>query len=555
MVSSSTACARVLVAQLVAQGVREVVLCPGSRSAPLALAVFDADAVGHLRLHVRTDERSAGFLALGLAKASGAPVAVVTTSGTAVGNLLPAVMEASHSRVGLVVVSADRPAALVGFGANQTTDQVGIFGGFVRYAARVTSAAGPATWAAQAARACVAAASGPVHLNVELDVPLVPTESDVPPVPSGAAVPLRRPDSAVPAAVELPAGPRTVIVAGDGPPAVGAAAIDLARAAGLPLIAEPSSNARVAPALRCGRLVLGTSLAAEVERVVVFGHPTLSRPVMRLLARADVEVIAVADGDWPDPGHRVRLVVPAVAIPPSDPAWLRRWADADAAASERVDAVLAEAASTPMDPRETASTPSGPLDVRTALTGWALADAVWRAASGLPLVIGSSQPIRDADLAPIAERPPVVYANRGLAGIDGTVSTAAGIALATGRPTILLCGDLTFGHDGNGLAIGPGEPRPDLRIVVADDSGGSIFATLEYGHERFAPAFERVFTTATGTDLAALAAAHGVPALRVSTAEELDAALARPIDGLDVVVVALDRSRRRELDQAMSPAR
>ncbi len=528
--SASTDCGRVLVAQLVAQGVREFVLCPGSRSAPLALALHEADAAGELRLHVRIDERSAGFLALGLGKASGVPAAVVVTSGTAVGNLLPAVMEASHAGVPLVVVSADRPAALVGFGTNQTTEQVGIFGGFVRYSARVTSAAEAGVWAAQAAKAAVLAASGSVHLNVELDVPLCPEPGDSPPV--WTAIPLVVGAAAAAVPVPLAGGPRTVIVAGDASPSIGRAASDLARDARLPLIAEPSSNARLGAHLACGRLVLGTALAHEVERVLVFGHPTLSRPVLKLLSRTDVEVIAVGAGAgagaWADPGHRVRSIVDSVTCAPSDEAWLGRWQDADAAASARVGSVIGAAG----------------------LTGWSLAAAVWSVAAGEPLVLGSSQLIRDADLAPGPS--PVVYANRGLAGIDGTVSTAVGVALACGRPTTLLCGDLTFVHDTNGLAIGPGEPRPDLRIVVGDDSGGAIFATLEYGQERFAGAFERVFGTDPGVDLAGLAASHGVPVMTVGTPDELEIALRRPVVGIDVVIVRLDRDSRRELNEALS---
>lgn len=192
---TSTRCATAIVAQLIAQGVTDAVLAPGSRSAPLALALARAESDRLLRLHVRYDERSAGFLALGLAKASGRPVPVITTSGTAVGNLLPAVMEAHHSGVPLLVISADRPAAMVGFGANQTTDQVGLFGGFVRWAARLASAAPAASWPAQVARACLLAADpdapGPVHLNVELAEPLV---GDAEPRP--VARPVTRPRGA-----------------------------------------------------------------------------------------------------------------------------------------------------------------------------------------------------------------------------------------------------------------------------------------------------------------------------------------------------------------------
>lgn len=538
---ASQACADALVGQLVAQGVTEIVVAPGSRSAPLALAAFEADRRGLARLHVRTDERSAGFLALGLGKASGIPAAVVTTSGTAVANLLPAVMEAHHAGVGLVVVTADRPAAMVGFGANQATDQAGLFDRFVRFSARVTALAPAASWTAQAARACVLAAgsagAGPVHLNVELVEPLVAADPDGGPDPR-PLLDRRRPR---PAPVLLDAAVRTVIVAGDAPPAVGRAWAATAEDARVPLIAEPSANARRGgAALACGRLLLGTGLADEVERVVVVGHPTLSRPVTRLLGRADVAVVVVADDDWPDPGWRARLVAGAVEFAGSaDASWLGRWLAADAEASARVAGLTA---------------PEGDGAGDTRVSGWELARRVWARCSGGLLVAGASQGLRDLDLTPIAPDPPEVYANRGLSGIDGTVSTAAGVALAAGRPVTLLCGDLTFLHDSNGLAIGPGEPRPDLRVVVADDAGGAIFATLEYGADEFASAFERMFATPPGVDLAALAASYGARATAVATLDELDAALSAPVRGIEVVVVAVDRTRRRETDRRLRDA-
>lgn len=526
---SSPRCAAALVAQLCVQGVRDAVLAPGSRSAPLALALARAEADGLLRLHVRIDERSAGYLALGLAKAGGRPVAVVTTSGTAVGNLLPAVMEAHHSGVPLVVLSADRPAALVGFGANQTTDQSRMFEPFLRWSARVSSSAPAASWPAQAARAVLLAAGrgtrapGPVQLNVELAEPLV----------GGADRPLVRPVQqgalGEAEAVALPAGPRTLLVCGDAPAEVGAQVAELARTSGLPLVAEPSSNAR-ADALRTGRLLLSGPLADEVERVVVFGHPTLSRPVNRLLARDDVEVVVVsATADWVDPGWRAAYVAAAVRFEPGEPAWAGRWRAADERVGAGVDALLAG---------------------QSVLTGPALARAVTDAVADGVLVLGNSQAIRDADLAPLATQR--VFANRGLAGIDGMASTATGIALAVGEPVTLLCGDLTFVHDANGLATGAGEPRPDLRIVVADDDGGSIFATLEYGDERFATHFERVFGTPSGVDPVALARAHGLSARRVSGPAELDEALAEPVRGVEVLVAVIDRTGRRALDRRLT---
>ncbi|WP_298129354.1 2-succinyl-5-enolpyruvyl-6-hydroxy-3-cyclohexene-1-carboxylic-acid synthase [Micropruina sp.] len=552
---SSSRCAGTIVAQLCAQGVTDAVLASGSRSAPLALALASAEAEGRLRLHVRFDERSAGFLALGLAKASGRPVPVLTTSGTAVGNLLPAVMEAHHSGVPLLVISADRPAALVGVGANQTTDQARLFQPFVRWSARVSSMASETSWAAQTARACVLAAGvgscnpGPAHLNVELDQPLVGGEVALPEL---AAV--VRESSGGSVAAPLVAGPRTVVVCGDAPVAVGRQAAQVARSGGFPLVAEPSSNARD-EALRTGSLLLGSALAAEVQRVVVFGHPTLSRSVNRLLARDDVEIIVVsAAPEWPDAGWRATRVVSAlVAAEPDDSGWLRRWQAADALLSARVDELVAG---------------------QPVLTGPAVAAAVVASVGSGVLMLGNSQPIRDADLATASSVTPDcshsgggsliqdaevlpgtgarVFANRGLAGIDGTVSTAVGVALASGEPVTLLCGDLTFLHDANGLAAGLGERRPDLRIVVADDSGGSIFATLEYGDVRYADSFERVFGTPPGVDPVRLAEAHGIPVRRVEDEASLTAALHRPIQGLDVVVATIDRAGRRALNAQLN---
>ncbi|MDP9398377.1 MAG: 2-succinyl-5-enolpyruvyl-6-hydroxy-3-cyclohexene-1-carboxylic-acid synthase, partial [Actinomycetota bacterium] len=310
----STALATVLVDELVHQGVAEAVLSPGSRSAPLAYALHAADAAGRLRLHVRIDERSAAYLALGLAKAAGRPVPVVTTSGTAVANLHPAVLEADASGVPLVVLTADRPPELRGTGANQTTDQIAIFGRavrtFVDVAAPEERAGQVAYWRNVVARACASARGsrsadpGPVHLDVALRDPLVPG--------SGAwveALDDRTGGSVVGAAADPPVqllrhGPRTVVVAGDDGGRDGSPARHLAETAGWPLLAEPSSGARCGPhALGPYRLLLEhEALAGDVERVVAFGRPTLSRPVTRLLGRRDVELVVVnASGpQWVD---------------------------------------------------------------------------------------------------------------------------------------------------------------------------------------------------------------------------------------------------------------
>jgi 2-succinyl-5-enolpyruvyl-6-hydroxy-3-cyclohexene-1-carboxylate synthase len=535
--SESPSCAAVVVAQLLAQGFTELVLCPGSRSAPLALAALAAERRG-ARLHVRTDERSAAFLALGLAR-TGKGAVVITTSGTAVGNLLPAVMEASHSGVPLVLVTADRPAALVGTGANQTTDQRGIFGSFVRWQAQVDSHADRHAWAGQTARAVGMACGllgtlpGPVHLNVALGLPLVDGPDVILPE-------LPKRDFGTPVLRErvwdIHQPRRRLIVLGECP-VIPAAMDPLVRSpVDIPVICDGYLGRKLdhaASLLRCGHLLLESALAAQIEEVIVVGHPTMSRQVTALLSRPDVQTVIMGDqSGWSDPTWSATVFRDTIydweaefGEDANDPAWAAAWRAADDQVSASLDAVLAA------EPR---------------LTGWHVAQVVMDSlAAGDTLVVGASSPIRDLALA--RSPGPETYANRGLAGIDGTVATAIGVALGKDLPTTLYCGDLTFLHDANALAIPAGEPRPDLRIVVADDHGGSIFATLEYGRPEYAEAFERVFATPVETDLVALAAAHGVPARRVTTAEALRECLAEQPSGLEVVVVRTDRTARAEI--------
>jgi 2-succinyl-5-enolpyruvyl-6-hydroxy-3-cyclohexene-1-carboxylate synthase len=522
--ASSTDLARAVVCALVEAGVREVVIAPGSRNAPLSFAAYDAAAAGLLRLHTRVDERSAAFLALGLTK-TGSRAAVMCTSGTAVANLHPAALEAAHAGVRLVVVSADRPERLYGTGANQTTDQRAILGPLVPW--RSLSSPGDVDveelWSAL----------GPLHWNVHLDEPLLP---DVPwEVPAIEPRPeIQRPEPRI--YESIPLGPRTVVVAGDdaGPPAR-----VLAETAGWPLLAEPSSGSRTgANAIRTYRLLLGSPLAAQIERVVVCGHPTLSRPVSRLLAREDVEVVAgPGRGAWPDRQFPVdwSFITRLHVEGSDDPAWLAAWRDADAVVGRRLDALLAE---------------------QTALTPYAVAGAVARALPpGGQLVVGASNPIRDLDLMVpryVVGARRKVLANRGLAGIDGVVSTAIGAAL--GRDScrnLALVGDVTFLHDANGLVLGPDEPRPDLTIVVANDDGGSIFATLEQGAEEYADRFERLFGTPHGVSIESLCAATRTPYTRADSLPALEQALATPNGGIEVVEAVVGRTDRRALDAAI----
>jgi 2-succinyl-5-enolpyruvyl-6-hydroxy-3-cyclohexene-1-carboxylate synthase len=582
-----------LLAALVTLGVRDVVLAPGSRSAPLAYAASALADGGRIGLHVRVDERDAGFLALGLSRGAAlpgatprgsalaggsvpaddrfAPVAVVTTSGTAVANLHPAVLEAHHAGVPLLLLTADRPHELRGTGANQTTDQPGIFGSAVRLVVDVPAPDGrPGEGddldhvAARAVDAAVGTRSsrpGPVQLNLAYRDPLVPHDL------ADSVVAASRPPTvvrALAAAPELPSAfaarvRRTVVVAGDG---AGRLARDLAEAQGWPLLAEPSSGACGGPNLvPVHRIVLG-SLGGDVARAVVLGRPTLSRPVQTLLARAEVVVVDPTGAPWVDAARHAALVLPEVPDvwrePPvsgssdadaADAAWLERWRSAGAAARAVVTTGLV---TTGLVTADVGPSALGGLDVAAALAAASGPDDV--------LVVGSSSPVRDLDLVAAWDEPPSVVANRGLAGIDGLVSTAIGVALAVARArrgrVRAYLGDLTFLHDAGGLLAVRGEQRPDLQVVVANDRGGSIFSTLEPGGRATSgPAasavFERVFGTPHDVDLGALCQAYGVAHVRVDDAQALADVLDVPPRGLQVVEVVTDRGGRRDRERLL----
>ncbi len=546
MIHPAAAFARELVAALSAHGVGDFVLCPGSRSGPLAHALAQAAAdsppVGapHVNLHVRIDERAAAFLALGIARARALdgkpnPVALVTTSGTAVGNLLPAVMEAHHSGIPLILLTADRPNELRGIGANQTTDQEGIFGQFVRWEAEAPAPeknerVGRATLLAARAvhwaigvpdREDIASAPGPVHLNVEFRDPLGPDGGPWPLIDPEKATLLDRTRSRLRGITLTPRGlPRTdqgIVIAGDG---AGDVARKVAEAHGWPLLAEPTSGARAGGnALKGYVAMLGThkgqELAAEIRQVVVIGRPTLSRPVQRLIETAPTLFVAAHGARWreaPRHAERVLPTVPEEWLTPGkvDDRWLASWHSA-------CDEVIP------------------PED---AWNGRAVARVFVESLGALDVaMLGSSGPIRMVDAVapawPVGQVPTLV-ANRGLAGIDGTTSTAMGLALALGQPVSVLIGDVTFLHDAGGLLIGTEERRPNVRLVVVNDGGGTIFNNLEHAK---APAemVRRVFTTPHGVDLAALAMAYGATHVHASSAEALAAILAAPIDGVEVV--------------------
>ncbi|WP_100500494.1 2-succinyl-5-enolpyruvyl-6-hydroxy-3-cyclohexene-1-carboxylic-acid synthase [Geodermatophilus chilensis] len=562
----STALARVLVDELARGGVTDAVVAPGSRSAPVALALADAERDGRLTLHVRIDERTAAFLALGLAKASGRPVPVLTTSGTATAHLHAAVLEADAAGVPLLALTADRPPELRDTGANQTIAQPGLYGGAVRAAVDVgvpeagREEAQNRYWRSLVAKALLVARGalsgdpGPVHLNLPFREPLLPEDADVSTVGPWAGRPDGAPwtDGSRATLVQRTdvGPPRTLVVVGDVPPVLGRAAAELAAAQGWPVVAEPSSGAWSA-SVRGGALLLGVPgwLAAHrPERVLVVGRPTLSRPVSALLADPAVRVETVSAAPrWPDAGRSTTWVggLPAPRVAPggTPPTADRAWRGAWCAAADRVGAAV-----------------DGLLDALPGLTAGLLArDLIAALPEGALLVLGSSTPVRDVDRLAVPRAGLTVLANRGVAGIDGTVSTAVGAALVHSRGhfrgkrrAFALLGDLTLLHDLQGLLVGEGEPRPDLTLVVPDNDGGGIFAQLEPGQPRYEAGYRRVFGTPHGRDLVAVAEALGWPADRVSSSAGLRDALAA--GGPRVVVVGTDQRAEAELAAALRSA-
>ncbi|WP_104126379.1 2-succinyl-5-enolpyruvyl-6-hydroxy-3-cyclohexene-1-carboxylic-acid synthase [Cryobacterium sp. Y57] len=535
-----------LLDEFVRLGVRDLVLCPGARSQALALAAAVLEQAGSIRLHVRTDERSAGFLSVGLALETGLPALVVVTSGTAVANLHPAVLEAHHAGVPMILLTADRPAELRGIRSNQTTVQSGLFGVATRLCLDVPAPVGEpdeegvavalARQAMDAATGVSTAAPGPAQLNLAFREPLSATRPARPSLMARSILVAPTTSSDGPAMLLAP-GPRTVVVAGDG---AGPEAEELAHAGGWPLLAEVSSGARFGPNLivHYRELLAAADLGGRVERVVVFGHPTLSREIPALIARDGVETIVVATTglEWYNPAHAARAFTRSigadaecvlVARTPAAREWLGRWVMTSRALAE----AAADEGRVPIDKRGITRAELAVL--RAPLTRTLLVDAVWRASWPHDrLVLGASRLIREADKR-VPGKKITVLSNRGLAGIDGTIATALGVALASQvepEPrsvgvTRVLMGDLTFLHDVGSLLLAPGEPEPRLQVIVGVDGGGSIFDGLEVAATASATAMERVLYTPRSVDLKALAAAYGWDYEIAATRSDLERAL------------------------------
>lgn len=535
--SPASVAALTLLAQLHAQGLRDVVVSPGSRSQALALAAAQLADESLLRLSVRMDERVAGFLALGLAVGTGRPVAVVTTSGTAVANLHPAVLEARHAGVPLLLLTADRPQEARGIGGNQTTVQPGLFAPAVLAewdvpAPTAQDDASALRMLAAEAYAVAERGPGPVQLNLAYREPLSSAGLTTPRL-EAVAVPAPPAD---PDFVRLSPEEGTVIIAGAD---AGPRAEQLAHELAAPLLAEISSGARFGPNLVSAyrELLADADFGGRVRRAVVLGHPTLSREVPALLARDDLDVIVErgrAGEDYLPSAHAIvvdEVRVEAVEAEPWMRSWPGRWARASRALLERPLAAPDLAAARSLDKdvrsrfaRDELAIARRPVDRR------GLVESIWAATWPHDrLVLAASRLIRVADGA-VPGKKLVVHANRGLAGIDGTIATAVGIATAQQADagpgvTRVLVGDLALLHDAGALLLPPGEAQPRIQVIVGDDRGGTIFDGLEVAASAPSDAFDRVLRTPHEVDVAALAAAYGWKHVRVAHQRDLDSAL------------------------------
>ena len=577
-----TFCATLL-DEWVRAGVTDAVMAPGSRSTPMVLALA---AEPRLRLHVHHDERSAGFVALGLGLATGRPAVVLTTSGTAAVELHPAVVEAHEARVPLIVCTADRPPELHGVGAPQTVDQQQLFGRSVRWFADpgVAEVGAQFTWRPLAAEAYNRSvrgpgrSAGPVHLNLAFREPLV---GEVGPLPPGRAD--GRPwEQPVVLADALPgesldalatglAGRRGVIVAGGGiddPAAVMA----LGRAAGWPVLADPRSGCRIPAESTISHADALLRVPAVAERlapevVVRLGALPASKVVGRWLAGLAAWQVAIeADGARFDPDRSLDALIaaepaaaaavladhlmggslPEVADWPqagTAESWAGAWAHADAVAGEAIASVLSAQAE-----------PTEPAVAR---------DVVRAVPEGATLVVSSSMPVRDVEWFAVPRSGLRVLANRGANGIDGVLSTAVGVALAAaagpaigGRAaTAVLIGDVAFLYDSNGL-LGAARRGIDLTVVVVDNDGGGIFSFLPQASALPPELFDRLYGTPHGVDLAGLAAAHGISSRTIERQVDLAPAVeeSTALGGVHVLIVRTNRARNVALHDELNAA-
>lgn len=501
--NQATQLARVIIRQILEAGITDAVISPGSRNAPLSLALVAAQKRGLIKLHIRIDERTAAFYALGLAKASNRPVPVICTSGTAVANYHPAVLEASHSNIPLFVITADRPAELRHTGANQTTEQARIFGKAVRYFSDVSGAAYPLELPLNALQ------SGPVHINVQFEEPLLGDDDDswLEGLQLNPPKVFDRKKSGTLASKST----RGLLVIGHDRGGIEVGAVNkFIETLGWPVISEdlltfPQANSHAS------LFLTSTTIAKELapDTVIVIGRTTLSRSVNALIKAARYSFVIdprIATVDSDRLADKKFTDLPELYVAPADSEWIAKWQKY----SERTAKVVKEISSwsEPLIAREIAANLS---DETT-------------------LFIASSRPIRDLEAFASSRSRVTTYANRGLAGIDGNISTATGIATHHGS-AIAILGDLAFLHDLTGLIH---QDQINLKIFVINNDGGGIFSTLP---QRGVEGFEQVFGTPHGLDPAAIAASMGINSKRIHNASDLVKELSAKVEGLSVVVL------------------
>ena len=503
VINPSTLLARVIVRQIIEAGVKDVVISPGSRNAPLSMAFHQASTKGLINLHVRIDERTAAFFALGIAKASGRPVPIVCTSGTAVANYHPAVLEASHTNIPLLVLTADRPAALRKTGANQTTEQARIFGKAVRYFADVSGSVYPMELPFASLQ------SGPVHLNIQFEEPLVGDKSDNWLNDLTISAP-KVFDRKTPGTFYTKTT-RGVLVIGHDRGGLSAEAVQkFSEELGWPVIAEDPLTFK--NAISHASVFLTSKTIAEdlaPDTVVVIGRTTLSRSINGFIKMARKEIVIdprMATVDTDRLADQKFTQLPSIEVQPADAEYAEKWKKYSLRAQKMVSDI---------------STWSEQLIAREIAAG---------VPTGTSLFISSSRPIRDLEGFAVARDGVETFANRGLAGIDGNISTALGIA-SQRKETIAVLGDLGFLHDLTGLIH---KEAINLKIFVINNDGGGIFSTLS---QRGVDGFEDVFGTSHGLDPAAIANSMGITSKTIGSQKELITELSEPVKGLSVVVV------------------
>jgi 2-succinyl-5-enolpyruvyl-6-hydroxy-3-cyclohexene-1-carboxylate synthase len=531
---TATELARAIVQSCLDSGVKHVVISPGSRNAPLSWAFAQAEKTGLLSIQVRIDERDAGFLALGIAKATRKPVPVVVTSGSAVANLMPAIVEAFHSAIPVIVLSADRPQSFRGKSAPQTINQFGMFGTFVKSQIDVAPDTTSMSEVCEVIESSVIEHPGPVQVNVQFELPLLPALENLewqPHVPSLNPLAKTKRDRK---SIQVPS--RGIFIVGDNADIDAIEEINqLSTKIGWPIIWEPSANAHMSQnAISHGVLILQAGIAPEVDVVVTFGTVGLSRATLGLLKSAPIHLAIhseLAGPDSPDPVSSATEIFNSVPNFETtiDSDWLNQWQVLDDKASTAIATALAP----------------------DTLTGPSAAKLVWdQAGDDDQLFVAASWPVRHLEAYAQKRNGLRVFGNRGANGIDGLISTAIGVGLGTGKRTFILMGDIAFLHDLGGLNVGEGQTQPNLTIVVLDNNGSGIFSQLEQGANDYQEHFEKVFGTPHGKDLWVIAESLGIPAKQVTTKTELKFALEsqEKISGIKVIVCLTgDRNAENDL--------